>query len=75
MLHFCGESYVPLPNGIRYTRSWMRKVIGDETTKAMVGFCESLNNMKLTRTEVAILIPLLMTNYGISIDFSLKLCF
>jgi hypothetical protein len=64
-MHINGECYVEMPNGIFYSKFWMQRIIGIETTMALFNFCEKYNQLKLTNCEKAILFPLIITNYGI----------
>ena len=58
-----------LENGLIHSRKWREKVIGKETTNAIFDFCERFNKLQLKDSEIAILLPLIMTKYGIDFIF------
>jgi hypothetical protein len=62
--HINGDSYMELPNNIRYSRRWMIKVIGKEMTDAIYSFSQDFNELRMTKREIALLYPYLLTVHG-----------
>jgi hypothetical protein len=56
-----GEYYDILPNGVHYSRYWMKRIIGVKTVEAIFKFCAFLHDLHLTFNELALLMALVIT--------------
>ena len=67
-MHIKGQSYIPLPNNIIFSRQWRVKVAGKETIDAFFEFFFYFNRLNLTDLELAFLFPFIITTNRKSFD-------
>ena len=65
VLYINGEHFLFLPNGIQLSRSLMLKTLGSFVTAALFDFSNELNGMDMTRKELALTIPYILTRPGL----------
>jgi hypothetical protein len=59
-LFYKNETYIMTPNGLQYTRFFMNKFIGKETTDALHEFSERLHSLNITQVEHSLMIPIII---------------
>ncbi len=62
---FNGESYLVLENGILYNRHLINTIVGKEFADSIIEHGEELNKMEFKDSELAILVPYILTSSGI----------
>jgi hypothetical protein len=63
-LYHNGECYFLAPNGFQFTRYWMNELNGSELTNGIFHFCQCLQELHLSETEFALVLPLHMCYDG-----------
>ena len=64
VLFINGECYLQLPNNITYRKKWMSQIIGEMLTLKLFNFVDEMNRLELTKKEVALMIPYVLTSPG-----------
>ena len=65
LLFINGEYYWRMPNGIHYSKGMMVKIIGSEVTEKLFSFEDELSRLQLTRKELALTIPIVLSQPGL----------
>ncbi len=56
-----GESYLMMDRETRFSKSLMEEFLGFETSKHIFEFCKIQNLLKLTNSEISVLLPAILT--------------
>jgi len=60
-LFYQNESYYMTENGLHYTRRFMNRFIGKQTTDAFHEFSQKLQNLNITHVEHSLIIPIILS--------------